>query len=172
MLELFVLISRAMMELGGTIDEFYLLTTQYARKTENLDDIYSFSVRLKEALNDFITTVIVTRKKLGPVNRAIEFIRQNIDNKLAISEVASHVDMSESRFSQVFRQETGASFPEYVNSAKIDKAKEMMSAGTFSLTEIATGLSFYDQSYFTKTFRKHEGVTPKQFLKKLNDGLN
>jgi len=164
MLELFVLISRAMMELGGTIDEFYLLTTQYARKTENLDDIYSFSVRLKEALNDFITTVIVTRKKLGPVNRAIEFIRQNIDNKLAISEVASHVE--------VFRQETGASFPEYVNSAKIDKAKEMMSAGTFSLTEIATGLSFYDQSYFTKTFRKHEGVTPKQFLKKLNDGLN
>ncbi len=79
--------------------------------------------------------------------------------------------MSESRFSQVFRQETGVSFPEYVNSVKIDKAKEMISIGNKSLTDIASELCYYDQSYFIKTFRKHAGLTPKQFLNKLKNGI-
>lgn len=171
MLELFVLISRTMMEVGGNIDEFYHLTTQYAKKTEHLDDIYSFSLWLKEILNDFVSTVVTTRKKLGHVQRAIDYIRQNLDKKLAITAVASHVAMSESRFSQVFRQETGVSFPEYVNSAKIERAKELIGSGTMSLTEIANELNFYDQSYFTKTFRKHTGMTPKQFLNKLKRGF-
>jgi AraC-like DNA-binding protein/ligand-binding sensor protein len=171
MLELFVLISRTMMEAGGNIDEFYHLTTQYAKKTEHLDDIYSFSLWLKEILNDFVSTVILTRKKLGHVNRAINFIRQNLDKKLAIAEVAGFVAMSESRFSQIFRLETGVSFPEYVNSAKIERAKELIGSGTLSLTEIANELNFYDQSYFTKTFRKHAGMTPKQFLNKLKRSL-
>lgn len=169
MLELFVLITRTMMEVGGNIDEFYDLTNEYAGKTENLEDIYSFSLWLKEVLNDFIDTVIAARKKLGHVNKAIEFIRRHLNKKLAISEVAAYVSMSESRFSQVFRQETGVSFPEYVNSLKIGKAKEMISLGNKSLTNIAAELCYYDQSYFTKTFRKHAGITPKQFLKKLQN---
>ncbi|MBU2513841.1 helix-turn-helix domain-containing protein [bacterium] len=167
MLELFVLISRTMMEVGGDIDDFYHLTTQYTKNTENLDDIYSFSIWLKEVLDDFISTLISTRKKLGQVNRAIEFIKQNLDKKLLLSEVAATVTMSESRFSCIFRQETGTSFPEYVNSVKIEKAKEMIAQGTDSLTEIAASLCFYDQSYFTKTFRKYAGLTPKQYHKKI-----
>lgn len=169
MLELFVLITRTMMEVGGNIDDFYDLTNEYAGKTENLEDIYSFSIWLKEVLDDFIDTVISARKKLGHVNRAIEFIRRHLNRKLAISEVADFVSMSESRFSQVFRQETGVSFPEYVNSLKIEKAKEMISLGDKSLIDIAAELCYYDQSYFTKTFRKHAGTTPRQFLKKLQN---
>ncbi len=167
MLELFVLISRTMLEVGGNIDEFYHLTSQYIINTEKLDDIYSFSLWLKEILNDFISSVVKTRKKLGEVNRAVEYIKQNLNKKLTISEVASFVAMSESRFSFVFRQEMGTSFPEYINSLKVEKAKEMISARNTSFTEIATQLSFYDQSYFTKTFKKHVGLTPKQYLKKL-----
>ncbi len=168
MLELFVLISRTMMEVGGDIDDFYHLTTQYTRNTENLDDIYSFSIWLKEVLDDFISTVISTRKKLGQVNRAIEYIKQNLDKKLLLSDIASYVAMSESRFSHIFRQETGTSFPEYVNSVKIEKAKEMIAQGSDSLTEIASNLCYYDQSYFTKTFRKYVGMTPRQYFKKIH----
>ncbi|MBU3915349.1 helix-turn-helix domain-containing protein [bacterium] len=169
MLELFVLISRTMLEVGGNIDEFYHLTSQYIINTEKLDDIYSFSLWLKEILNDFILSVIKTRKKLGQVNRAVEYIKKNLIKKLTISEVASFVAMSESRFSFVFRQEMGTSFPEYVNSLKVEKAKDMISNRNIPFTEIATGLSFYDQSYFTKTFKKFVGLTPKQYLKKLTE---
>lgn len=170
MLELFVLISRTMVEVGGDIEDFYDLTNQYTRHTDNLDDIYSFSLWLKGVLNDFIERVIAARKKLGQVNRAIEYIKDNLDKKLTVAAVASAVAMSESRFSQLFRQETGSSFPDYVNAAKVEKAKQMMGKGMYALSDIANCLCFTDQSHFTKTFRKQTGMTPKQYLVKLKNG--
>lgn len=163
MLELFVLISRTMLETGGTIDDFYHLTNEYTKHTEEFDDIYTFSIWLTDILNDFIDMVIQTRKKLGHINRAIEYIKHNLDQKLTISQVSSKVGMSKSRFALEFKQETGITFSEYVNVIKVDKAKEMIRQKQYSFVEIAMKLGFFDQSYFTKIFKKYTGTTPRQF---------
>ncbi|MBU3914794.1 AraC family transcriptional regulator [bacterium] len=165
MLELFVLISRTMLEVGGNIDEFYDLTSQYAKNTEDLDDIYSFSLWLTDVLNDFVSTVIKTRKKLGHINRAIEYIKTHLEKKLTLAEVSSIVFMSESRFSAAFKQETGMVFSEYVNMVKIERAKELLSLKELTFVEIALKLDFFDQSYFTKIFKKYTGTTPSKFIK-------
>ncbi len=165
MLELFVLISRTMLEVGGNIDEFYHLTNQYAKNTEDLDDIYSFSLWLTNVLNDFVSTVIKTRKKLGHINRATEYIKTHLHKKLTLAEVSSMVSMSESRFSAAFNQETGMAFSEYVNLVKIERAKELLNLKELSFVEIALTLGFFDQSYFTKIFKKYTGTTPSKFIK-------
>lgn len=165
MLELFVLISRTMLEVGGNIDEFYHLTSQYTKNTEDLDDIYSFSLWLTDVLNDFISTVIKTRKKLGHINRAIEYIKTHLDKKLTLAEVSSIVNMSESRFSMAFKQETGMVFSEYINLMKVEKAKELLTRKDLTFVEIALKLGFFDQSYFTKIFKKYTGTTPSKFIK-------
>lgn len=169
MLELFVLMTRTMIESGGDFERFYTLTTQYARQSEKLEDIYSFSLWLKEVLNEFVLTVTQSRNRRGPLQRALDYIGQNLDKRLTLAEVAAYVQMSESRFSQVFRQEIGVSFPEYVNSKKIEKAKEWIATDEQSLTQMASNLAFYDQSYFTKTFRRYVGITPKQYQKKIRE---
>ncbi len=165
MLELFVLISRTMLEIGGNIDEFYHLTNRYAKNTEDLDDIYSFSLWLTNVLNDFVSTVIKTRKKLGHINRATEYIKTHLHKKLTLAEVSSIVSMSESRFSAAFKQETGMVFSEYVNLVKIERAKELLNLKKLSFVEIALNLGFFDQSYFTKIFKKYTGTTPSKFVK-------
>jgi two-component system, response regulator YesN len=165
MLELFVLISRTMLEAEGNIDEFYHLTSQYIKNTEDLDDIYSFSLWLTDVLNDFISTVMKTRKKLGHINRAIEYIKINLDKKLTLAEVSSVVYMSESRFSAAFKQEAGMVFSEYVNLIKVEKAKELINRKNLTFVEIAVKLGFFDQSYFTKIFKKYTGITPSKFAK-------
>lgn len=165
MLELFVLISRTMLEVGGNIDEFYHLTSQYTKNTEDLDDIYSFSLWLTDILNEFVSTIIKTRKKLGHINRAIEYIKNNLEKKLTLAEVSSIVAMSESRFSAAFKQETGMLFSEYVNLIKVEKAKELLNRKNLTFVEIALKLGFFDQSYFTKIFKKYTGITPSKFVK-------
>jgi two-component system, response regulator YesN len=163
MLELFVLISRTMLELGGKIEDYYHLTSQYVRNTEGLDDIYSFSLWLTEILNDFIDTVIHTRKDLGDINRAIDFIEHNLDKKLILSDMAALVAMSESRFSVAFKKETGLPFSEFVNKKKVEQAKSLILENKLTFVEISMKLGFFDQSYFTKIFKKYTGKTPRQF---------
>ncbi len=168
MLELFVLISRTMLEAGGNIEEYYYLTSQYTKNTEDLDDIYSFSLWLTDVLDKFITTVTTTRKKLGTVNRAVDYIKNNLEKKLVLSGVASLVAMSESRFSIAFKKETGLSFSEFVNVTKVEKAKELILEKRLSFVEISTRLGFFDQSYFNKVFKKYTGKTPRQFIRAEN----
>jgi len=168
MLELFVLISRTMLDTGGTqqIQNYYSLTSTYIRDTEHMNDIFSFSHWLTEILNSFIESVAVNRKRLGRINRAIAYIRQNLDKKLSLAEVAAQIMLSESRFAFLFQQETGISFSEYLNRARIDSAKEMINSGQYTIVEVALKLNFYDQSYFTKIFKKQTGLTPKQYEKR------
>jgi len=166
MLELFVLISRTLIEVGGNIDELYNMTGDYIRNTENLDNIYSFSLWIKDKINDFIKKVMGKRKRQGRIHYAVEYIKQNLNKKLTLEEVASSIALSESHFSRIFQKELGYTLSEYINKLKIEKAKKLMNTGNFSIIEIALSLNYYDQSYFTKIFKKYTGFSPKEYIKK------
>lgn len=165
MLELFVLITRSMLLAGAKIDSLYKLTENYIKYTENLNDIHSYSAWLKDILNDFISEIILKRKRLGRINKAIDYINQNLNKKVTLSEIASYVGLSKSRFSYLFHKEFGETFSDYILKLKIDKAKELLNNTSYTISDIAYALSFYDQSYFTKVFKKITGNTPKNYLK-------
>ncbi len=55
----------------------------------------------------------------------------------------------------------------YIQRKKIEEAKRIMQSSTMSLIEIASILSFYDQSHFSKVFKDIEGMTPKQYYQKV-----
>ena len=165
MLELFVLISRTILEVGGNVDDFYHLTNQYSKNTEGLDDIYTFSLWLTDVLDKFIGTVIRKRQKLGNVSRAVDYIHNNLSRKLTIDEVSSEVGMSRSRFSAAFHKETGMTFSTFLANCRVEKAKKILNNTVFNLSEIASELGFFDQSHFTRTFKKITGVTPSQYAK-------
>ena len=168
MLELFVLISRTIIEYNQDIEGLYNLTTEYMKNSENLDDIHSFSLWLTDILNNFIEEVIIKRKKISRMYKAVEYIKNNLNKKLAISEVAWEVDLSESRFSYLFHKEFGISFSDYINKLKIEKAKALLNTNSYSIVEIALALNYNDQSYFTKIFKKLAGCTPKEYSLKNN----
>ena len=165
MLELFVLVSRTILNVGGKVADFYHLTNQFSKATEELDDIYSFSLWLTDVLTDFINSVIKKRQKLGNIYKAVEYIDQNLTKKLSVSEIASVVAMSKSRFSVAFHQEMGVPFSKYIASARVERAKELLNNTSLSLSEIAMQLGFFDQSHFTRTFKNVVGVTPSGYTK-------
>ncbi len=163
MLELFVLTSRTILSVGGKVEDFYHLTNQFSKNTEELDDIYTFSLWLTDVLNDFIDAVIRKREKAGNINRALHLIRRNCGRKLTITEVCAAVAMSKSRFSEAFRQETGMSFSQYLLQHRVERAKKLMNEGNLTLSDIALQTGFYDQSHFTKTFKRLTGDAPSRY---------
>ncbi len=96
----------------------------------------------------------------------IKYINENINEHISLKLGAELCNMSQSQFGRVFKKETGKNFKEYILLKKIEQAKFYIKNTNKSLGEISDFLGFEDNSYFTKTFKKIEGITPKQYREK------
>jgi AraC family transcriptional regulator len=92
------------------------------------------------------------------VVRAIE--RHDVD-MLTLGEAARAAGLSASRFSHLFRQQMGSTFPHFGLLMKMRRAITTLAAGA-SLTEAAHASGFADLAHFSRTFRQMFGVAPSE----------
>lgn len=104
----------------------------------------------------------LSNSKIAPI---IKYINENINENVSLSLGANLCNMSQSQFSRTFKKETGKTFKEYVLLKKIEQAKFYIKTTDKSFSEISDFLGFEDSSYFTKLFKKYEGITPKEYKK-------
>lgn len=97
------------------------------------------------------------------VERVIEYMRRNIDNKLTLSDLSKLVQLSSAYLSRAFKETTGYSVIEFFNKIKVDKAKELIIEGDKNIKEVAQALGFTDEFYFSRMFKKIEGISPSKF---------
>lgn len=93
----------------------------------------------------------------------IQYINLKIYGPYRPLDVAKHFYMSESSLRRQFKREVHMSMTEYTNQRKISIAKIFLSTG-IPVAECSKRLGFFDSSHFYRTFKKYEGITPKQFL--------
>ena len=96
--------------------------------------------------------------------RAVEYIRDQLDTDLTISEIAQAVYMSPYHFTRLFKESTGQSPHQYVVEARVRKAKELLTTGKFTISEAAYHVGFVDQSHLTRHFKRVFGLPPKRLL--------
>lgn len=82
---------------------------------------------------------------------------------LTVSKAAAYMALSESHFARQFKQHTNQSFIHYVTSKRLERAKLMLAHTDKPVLRIATELDFQPVNYFSRTFKKHTGVTPSQY---------
>lgn len=112
----------------------------------------------------------INKNKRGDViQEAIQHMRNNIEKKLTLEDIATHVGYSPSHFGQIFLKKTGQTPLNYFNQLKIQKACQLLDFSELKIKEIAEELGFYDQYHFSKMFFKQIGETPTQY-KKRNKG--
>ncbi len=106
-----------------------------------------------------------------PERRFVELIHYLTDhyNSTTLQETAEHFGYSEVYISCLIRKAVGRTFTDYVTQIRMDRAREMLSDTTLSITDIALNTGFYDTSHFTNKFKKCCGVTPSSFRKKARE---
>lgn len=72
-------------------------------------------------------------------------------------------EMSPSRFCREFKAAFGTTFGEYLADFRIGKAKQLLADPAMSVADVAAAVGFMDPSYFTRVFRKQEGICPSQY---------
>jgi AraC-like DNA-binding protein len=96
------------------------------------------------------------------VDKVINYMTENYMENITLQQLAEHSQISPSYLGNIFKKVTGKSTIEYLINIRINKAKSLLKDG-FSVSETSKLVGFNDIFYFSKAFRKHEGMSPSQF---------
>jgi AraC-like DNA-binding protein/ligand-binding sensor protein len=99
------------------------------------------------------------------LQKAVAFIDEHFRENLRLENVAAYVGLNPSYLSTIFNRELKISFSSYLTQRRIEEASLLLIQTNNSLSEIAASSGFENQSYFSQSFRKHTGMTPKQYRK-------
>lgn len=110
-----------------------------------------------------------SRKYRPEVCEIMTYINSHLSSKLTLNMIANHINMNESYISHLFKTETGMSLMTYINSVKMQQAKELLSNPSYRIKDISELLGFENQFYFNKIFKKTYGVSPSSFQKSLKN---
>ena len=100
------------------------------------------------------------------IDRIIEYLRQNINRKVTLEELSGIAGLSTFYLSRAFKDATGYPIIMYFNKMKIEKAKELLIEGNKKVKEVAYELGYTNEFYFSRMFKRVEGLSPKEYYSK------
>ena len=103
----------------------------------------------------------------GNLQAAIAFIDRHFVDEITAEKLARLARLSVPHFNRLFRKVLRLSPMDYVLSLRVQEAQRLLSTTQGSISEIAAATGFYDQSHFTKRFRKVTGTTPLEYRRKV-----
>ena len=96
------------------------------------------------------------------VSQVIQYLIQNTNRFVPLSEAAQYVNMSESYLSWLFKKETGETYTNYTHRYKIQLAKKMLQ-DKMLVYEVCDQIGFENPNYFSKIFKRFTGLTPNEY---------
>jgi len=167
--ELVVVMSRASVETGVDPEKSIRLNANFMQELNNTYSIIEINVVASSILELYLEEIRNHSKLKNRIT--IEglkgFIINNYQKNLTLEEIADSVYLSPFYVSHIFKESQNMTVMEYMTKVKLDEAKKMLHNPRFKIEEIATNLGYNDGSYFSKVFRRNEGMTPTQFRNSL-----
>lgn len=95
----------------------------------------------------------------------LKYLESNLSSEFNISDIALKVCMSPHYFRKIFKEVTGLTPIDYINSLRIKKAVQQLKETNYTIGEVSAMVGVNDINYFSKLFRKYMGCTPTEFRK-------
>ena len=164
-LELAVLLSRAALQGGADNEQIFGLNFRYLQQLYTMTDADDIAYGLSRIMRRFTDCVFILKdvKHVDVIQRSIAYIKKHHMERIPLDEIAAHVSLSPTYFSRLFKEEMKTTFTEFLNRYRITKAKSLLVNSRIPIIDVAGLVGFEDQSYFTKVFKKHSGVSPGRF---------
>lgn len=137
------------------------------------------AVKWEAALNDLMMSVIHAfsawrdradihraslRRLSDPrINRAIRFMRENLDTGLAYDEIARRCNLSRPHFFHLFKQCTAVPPAVYMSTLRMESAFGSLTRPGSTINAVAGRLGFSEPQHFTRFFRQNLGIPPSEY---------
>ena len=97
------------------------------------------------------------------MDRVFQFLVNEADEPVRLSDAARVLNLSEGAFSRFFRIHTGKTFPAFRNELRVGRACTLLIEGDLTITEVALRCGFVNLSNFNRQFRRLKGISPHEF---------
>ncbi len=126
-------------------------TAKEVEETENSEETDAQEEAQNNEANSFI------------VKNALEYIRENSQERLRLTDVAEQVYVSQWHLSKLLKKHTGKTFSELLNGARMEKSKELLKNPSLRICDVAEMVGFQDLAHFSRVFKKMEGMSANEY---------
>ena len=103
------------------------------------------------------------------MQRVFSYIDRHLTGEIDRTRAAAEAHLSPGAFSRFFRQRTGRTLPEYVNTLRIGRACEMLADGKWKVADIAMECGFANLANFNRHFRSITKLSPREYRRRFLD---
>jgi AraC family transcriptional regulator, arabinose operon regulatory protein len=100
------------------------------------------------------------------VDLAIHYMKENIEKRIKVEDIALEFHLSQSRFYALFHHKTGSSPITYFNNLRIQQACHYLDFTTMKINQICYKIGYDDAHYFSRIFTKTMGISPVDYRKR------
>ena len=99
------------------------------------------------------------------ISRVILYMQDHLRESISVQQLADMVYVSKSYLSRAFKQKTGLSLMEYLNSLRMEAAKALLAASNMNTEEIAYRAGYRSTKFFYRAFRAYTGMSTREYRK-------
>ncbi|HEY5584401.1 MAG TPA: AraC family transcriptional regulator [Ruminiclostridium sp.] len=144
--------------------------------SRRMDDLFFCKGLFLEVVSMFMTSftdkLCKQMETFYKYHSLYKYIDEYCHAGMTVEQIACHAGVSHTRLSSMFKNDTGIPLKKYLCQRIVQKAKEMLLLSELSVKEIAYKLGFTDEFYFSRFFKKYEGISPKLYRNKNQMNLN
>lgn len=174
---------RYIQALDGACNILYLALSLLPDGEDTMDQVFAgctdgyrsiYKMQQAEQINgwlaqfrDGLCQVLKSRRKTYKdhvVTNVQKYIQNHIEERLSLNEVAAVFGLSPNYLSSLFKKTCTIGFSEYITQKKITRAKSLLLDQDVKIYEVADRLGFDSAFYFSKVFKKVEGISPREFM--------
>lgn len=106
-----------------------------------------------------------------PMSDIARYTEAHYKEDLSLQQIAAKFYLSREYISRKFKQQFGLNWSEYLGRQRMNNAKLLLQNPSLRLAQIAVMVGYQDEKYFSKVFKKMEGMTPGEY-RKMSSGVN
>ena len=155
---------------GADVSQYAAILTDIYTLASSSD--YIRDMRINGKLNDLLTLLMESSWHRGAhtnapkkmeISRVKSFLDEHYKEKLSLESVASHFFIDKHYLARLFKEQYGVTLVTYLQQVRITHAKRMLRFTNKSIEEIGLECGIGELNYFSRVFKKLEGVSPSEF---------
>lgn len=151
----------------GHVHPLYIdqLSSEFAKQIESAASVEALSSLGPKMIRHYCKIVQDFSRKGHShlISKLLILVEADLTADLSLSALARQLNVNSSYLSALFKKEVGSTLTEYVSRRRVNHAMFLLEATSLQIQTIAQQCGIPDVNYFTRTFKKYAGITPKEY---------
>ncbi|MFC4779180.1 response regulator [Paenibacillus sp. GCM10023252] len=125
--------------------------------------------RLEEGAYQMVEVMrgVRDQQSIKVISNIIAFINEHYTEQINLQDLADYADMNKNYMCTLFKQETEMTIGNYIVTVRMREARNMLLESSDKIYEIANKVGIEDVNYFSQLFKKHYGLSPLDYKKRM-----